>query len=222
MNRNASRSRPVQHPDHRHRRHRHSHRRLDSRHGGPYRETRAYRYSIKPGWRKNSALLPDMCAIADKQADIHAMRIPAGEAHLLLGADLVVSAGDDALAKLNREHSYAVINHHLSPTAEFTRNPDAEFPLDDMEQTIAGEVEAGRSCFVDATTIATQAARRRDLRQLLFARRRLSARADTHQRRRHSRGDRIEWRRRRVKPPGLPVGSTLPAGRSEGVSRSRP
>ena len=92
--------------------------------------------------------------ISAKQADIHAMRISAGEAHLLLGADLAVSAGDDALSKLNHEHSYAVINHTLSSTAEFTRNPDAEFPLDDMEQTIAGEVEAGRSCFVDATTIA--------------------------------------------------------------------
>jgi indolepyruvate ferredoxin oxidoreductase len=94
--------------------------------------------------------------ISARQADINAMRIPAGEAHLLLGADLTVSAGDDALSKLNHEHSYAVINHTLSSTAEFTRNPDAEFPLHEMEQTIAEEIKDGRSHFVDATTIASR------------------------------------------------------------------
>jgi indolepyruvate ferredoxin oxidoreductase len=91
--------------------------------------------------------------IADRQSGIHAMRIPAGEAHLLLGADLVVSAGDDALSKLNRDHSHAVVNQYLSPTAEFTHNPDAQFPLTEMQQAIADEV--GKSHFVDATSIAT-------------------------------------------------------------------
>ena len=45
-------------------------------------------------------------------------------------------------SKLNREHSHAVVNHHLSPTAEFTHNPDAEFPLDEMEQAIRDEIAA--------------------------------------------------------------------------------
>ena len=94
--------------------------------------------------------------IADRQRQIHSVRIPAGEAHLLLGADLVVSAADDALAKLNREHSHAVINSHLSPTADFTHDPDALFPIYDMEQAIAGELETGRSHFVRATTLATR------------------------------------------------------------------
>jgi indolepyruvate ferredoxin oxidoreductase len=94
--------------------------------------------------------------VADHQASIHAMRIPAGGAHLLLGADLVVSAANDALAKLQRKHSHAVVNRHLSPTAEFTRNPDAIFPVDEMEQAIASQLEEGRSHFVDATTIATR------------------------------------------------------------------
>jgi indolepyruvate ferredoxin oxidoreductase len=94
--------------------------------------------------------------VAGNQAAIHAMRIPAGEAHLLLGADLVVSAGDDALSKLNREHSHAVVNQYLSPTAEFTHNPDAEFPLNEMKEAIGAEILEGRSRFVDATIIATR------------------------------------------------------------------
>jgi indolepyruvate ferredoxin oxidoreductase len=94
--------------------------------------------------------------VAADQQSIHAVRIPAGEAHLLLGADLVVSAADDALSKLNRDHSHAVINSYLSPTAEFTRNPDAIFPLAEMQQSISDEIEDGRGHFVDATMIATR------------------------------------------------------------------
>ncbi len=94
--------------------------------------------------------------IAENQQQIHSVRIPAGEAHLLLGADLVVSASDDALAKLNRDHSHAVVNSHLSPTADFTHDGDAVFPIKDMEQAIAGEVESGHSHFVRATTLATR------------------------------------------------------------------
>jgi indolepyruvate ferredoxin oxidoreductase len=94
--------------------------------------------------------------VAANQAAIHAMRIPAGEAQLLLGADLVVSSGDDALSKLNAEHSWVVVNNYLSPTAEFTHNPDAVFPLEEMEQAISDEIQHGRGRFVDATTIATR------------------------------------------------------------------
>ena len=94
--------------------------------------------------------------VADDQHQIYSVRIPAGEAHLLLGADLVVSAADDALAKLNRKHSYAVINSHLSPTAEFTHDPDAVFPIEDMEQAIADELETGHSHFIRATALSTR------------------------------------------------------------------
>jgi indolepyruvate ferredoxin oxidoreductase len=94
--------------------------------------------------------------VADQQDSIHAMRISAGEAHLLLGADLVVSAADDALSKLNRAHSHAVIDSHLSATAEFTRNPDAAFPVSEMKKSITDHMEAERSHFVDATTLATR------------------------------------------------------------------
>ncbi|MDH3762182.1 MAG: indolepyruvate ferredoxin oxidoreductase family protein [Gammaproteobacteria bacterium] len=92
--------------------------------------------------------------LANKQREIHSVRIPSGEANLVLGADLVVSAANDALAKLNRESSHAVINSHLSPTADFTRDPDAVFPIDDMQDTISGELEAGRGHFVNATRLA--------------------------------------------------------------------
>ena len=94
--------------------------------------------------------------IAARQQDIHAVRIAAGEADLLIGCDLVVAAGEDALAKLNEQVSHAVINSHESATAEFTRNPDAQVPAEAMRQTLTDAVGRDKTWFVDATRLATQ------------------------------------------------------------------
>jgi indolepyruvate ferredoxin oxidoreductase len=94
--------------------------------------------------------------IAARQEDLFAVRIAAGEAHLLLGCDLLVSSGPDAIAKLSSAKSYAVVNSQQTPTAEFTRNPDAEFPADAMMQTIKDAVGAEKTHFVQATDLATR------------------------------------------------------------------
>jgi indolepyruvate ferredoxin oxidoreductase len=94
--------------------------------------------------------------IAARQEDLFAVRIAAGEAHLLLGCDLLVSSGPDAIAKLNSAKSHAVVNSQQTPTAEFTRNPDAEFPADAMMQTIREAVGADKTHFVPATDLATK------------------------------------------------------------------
>ena len=93
--------------------------------------------------------------IARQQSDIHAVRIPAGDADLLIGCDLVVSAGDDALAKLNADRSQAVINDTLSPTAEFVGNPDALFHDAAMKQAICDELALDKASFLPATEIAS-------------------------------------------------------------------
>ena len=94
--------------------------------------------------------------IAARQQDLFAVRIAAGEAHLLLGCDLLVSSGPDAIAKLNSAKSHAVVNSQQTPTAEFTRNPDADFPADAMMQTIVEAVGEGKTHFVQATDLATK------------------------------------------------------------------
>ncbi|MEQ7921540.1 indolepyruvate ferredoxin oxidoreductase family protein [Xanthomonas sp. WHRI 1810A] len=94
--------------------------------------------------------------IAARQSDLFAVRIAAGEADLLLGCDLLVASGPDAIAKLNSGKSHAVINSQQTPTAEFTRNPDAEFPAEAMMQTLRDAVGAEKTHFVQATALATQ------------------------------------------------------------------
>ncbi|MFT4712812.1 MAG: indolepyruvate ferredoxin oxidoreductase [Candidatus Azotimanducaceae bacterium] len=89
------------------------------------------------------------------QRSINAVRNPAGDADLLLGCDLVVSAGDEAMAKVNVERSHAIINAAESAMAEFVNNPDAVFHADAMKQTINEEVGIEKVSFIDATAMAT-------------------------------------------------------------------
>ncbi len=93
--------------------------------------------------------------IGARQEDIHAVRVAAGDADLLLGCDLVVSAAEDPLAKLHDARSHAVVNDFEAPTAAFTRDPDVVFPTEAMKTKIREEVGAGKTTFVDATSIAT-------------------------------------------------------------------
>lgn len=94
--------------------------------------------------------------VAKQQEDINAVRIPAGDADVLLGCDLVVSTTDEAIAKVNVERTKAVVNVSESPTAEFVYNTEAEFPADSMRQMIEEEVGVGKVDFVTATAIATK------------------------------------------------------------------
>ncbi|MFT5658781.1 MAG: indolepyruvate ferredoxin oxidoreductase [Gammaproteobacteria bacterium] len=89
------------------------------------------------------------------QSSINAVRIPAGDADLLLGCDLVVAADNEAMTKVNAERSFAIVNDFESTTAEFVSNPDITFPADAMKQTIIEEVGNDNVSFVNATSIAT-------------------------------------------------------------------
>jgi indolepyruvate ferredoxin oxidoreductase len=93
--------------------------------------------------------------IARTPGDIHAVRIASGSADLLLGCDLVVSAGAETLAKLDRATSRAVVNSHETITGDFTRDPDLAFPAKEMKVSIAAAVGPDRAEFLDATRLAT-------------------------------------------------------------------
>ncbi|MDQ2089094.1 indolepyruvate ferredoxin oxidoreductase family protein [Marimonas arenosa] len=62
--------------------------------------------------------------IAQSPDDMRATRIASGEADALIGCDLVVAAGDEALSKLTPGKSLAVTDTTVVPTAEFSANPD--------------------------------------------------------------------------------------------------
>jgi indolepyruvate ferredoxin oxidoreductase len=93
--------------------------------------------------------------IAESPEQIHAVRIAAGSARLLLGCDLVVSASAEALSKAAPGTTRAVVNKHQIITGEFTRNPDLAFPADELRAGVAAAVGQGGADFIDATGLAT-------------------------------------------------------------------
>ena len=89
--------------------------------------------------------------IANAPEQIHAVRIAAGEADALLGCDMIVSTSDEALAKMQKGITSGVVNGDVSPTGDFTKNPDLQIPVAGMEDVLR---EAMKSVdFVDATSL---------------------------------------------------------------------
>ncbi len=93
--------------------------------------------------------------IAGKPADLHAVRIAAGEADLVIGCDVVVVNDYWALSKIRESRTHAVINDYQSYPGSFTRNPDMQFPLKEMLDAIGLALNHKNLDVVDATTIAT-------------------------------------------------------------------
>ncbi len=94
--------------------------------------------------------------VARTQDAIKAVRIPAGEADLLVGCDLAVAASDESLAKVDIDRSRAVVNNAEVPTAAFVLDPDAPFHTGAMMQTVREEIGDAGAFFIDATAIATE------------------------------------------------------------------
>jgi len=106
--------------------------------------------------------------IAAQQDQLFAPRIAEGEASLLLGCDLVVSANTETLSKMRQGVTHAVINSEESITSAFVRtfalqaesgdleaHPDPRFQTADMAAQIREAVGDGQATFVDASKLAT-------------------------------------------------------------------
>jgi len=94
--------------------------------------------------------------IADRPEDIHAARIATGEAHAILGGDLVVTASPEAQSKMLEGHTRAVVSCAETPTAELTRNRDWHFPLAGLQRQLVASLGAERVSFLDAQHLATR------------------------------------------------------------------
>ena len=105
--------------------------------------------------QKGGAVLSHVRICDDPEA-IHAVRIATGEADAVIGGDIVVAASADALNRMQGGRTRVAINAAETPTAEFTRNPDWQFPQTRLRSTIAGAVDADAAHFIDATGLARQ------------------------------------------------------------------
>ena len=85
--------------------------------------------------------------------DIHAIRVAAGEADLVLGCDFVVSGTKKVLASVRKGETGVLVNTAEVFPGDFTRNADFSLPTERIKRAI--RQAAGEASFIDATGIAT-------------------------------------------------------------------
>jgi len=90
------------------------------------------------GFAQKGGAVMSHIRVATSPQQLHQVRIDLQQADALLACDLVVAAMPDALAVLRRGHTRVVANENETPTAEFTRDPDADIRKDDLLAKIEG------------------------------------------------------------------------------------
>ena len=93
------------------------------------------------------------CRLAEKPADISAIRVATGEADALIGGDLVVSAGAKTLGLTKTGRTGAVVNSHESITGDFTRDPEFALPSDRLTVALEARMKDKLVLF-DASDLA--------------------------------------------------------------------
>jgi len=102
--------------------------------------------------QKGGAVLSHV-KIATEPGDIHAIRIAAGEADLILGCDLVVAGSAQVRASIRKGDTGVLVNTAEVFPGEFTRDADFTLPGEDIKRAI-GQAAGENARFIDATAVA--------------------------------------------------------------------
>ncbi|HTI95602.1 MAG TPA: indolepyruvate ferredoxin oxidoreductase family protein, partial [Rudaea sp.] len=92
--------------------------------------------------------------IAKAPADIHAVRIAAGEADVVLGCDMVVVNDYWSLSKIRAGRSRVVLNSYEAMPGTFTTKPDLRFPASGIVDAVRTALGGEKPELVDATDLA--------------------------------------------------------------------
>jgi indolepyruvate ferredoxin oxidoreductase len=103
--------------------------------------------------QKNGAVLSHV-QIAGSRAQIATSRIETQSANVLLACDAVVAASKDALSRLVYDSTHAVVNTHITPTADFVKNGDLALSESAYRKAIEAAVGNASSSFWNCNAAA--------------------------------------------------------------------
>ncbi len=92
--------------------------------------------------------------LAPRPEDIHAIRVTAGQADLVLGCDLIVTGSKKVLTALKKDDTTVVVNTAESFPGDFTRNADFSLPGERLKRSIISANGRANTHVVDATAVA--------------------------------------------------------------------
>lgn len=93
--------------------------------------------------------------LAPTPEEIHAIRVAAGQADLVLGCDLTVTGSKKVLGAIRQGRSAVVVNTAESMPGDFTRNADFSLPTERLKRSIVSAAGREQTHLVDATAAAT-------------------------------------------------------------------
>jgi indolepyruvate ferredoxin oxidoreductase len=91
--------------------------------------------------------------LANTPADISAIRVGAGEAHVVIGGDLVVTGGAKTLGLMRTGQTGAAVNSHEIVTGDFTQDINFRIPGNDLQVALQARLRDRLTLF-DATELA--------------------------------------------------------------------
>jgi indolepyruvate ferredoxin oxidoreductase len=91
--------------------------------------------------------------IANDSSDIHAIRVAAGGANLVLGGDIIVTGTKKVLAAV-KDGTQVVVNTSEFLPGDFTRKADFSLPTERLKRAITNAAGRDHTRFVDATRLA--------------------------------------------------------------------
>ncbi|BDW85467.1 indolepyruvate ferredoxin oxidoreductase family protein [Roseicyclus marinus] len=91
--------------------------------------------------------------LAERPEEISAIRVGLGEAHAVIGGDLVVTGGAKTLGLMRTGQTGAAVNSHEIITGEFTRDTEFRIPGKDLQVAIQARVQ-DRLALFDATELS--------------------------------------------------------------------
>ncbi len=93
--------------------------------------------------------------IARRPEEIHAIRVAARDADLVIGGDIVVAGNKKVLAAATLGRTHMVINTAEVLPGEFTRNTEFSLPTERLKRAITAAAGRDRTHFLDAARLAT-------------------------------------------------------------------
>jgi indolepyruvate ferredoxin oxidoreductase len=93
--------------------------------------------------------------IANNPDDIHAIRVSAAGADLVLGGDIVVVGNKKVLGAVKPGNTRMIVNTAEFLPGDFTRNADFSLPTERLKRAIVSSAGRDNSHFIDASRLAT-------------------------------------------------------------------
>ena len=108
------------------------------------------------GFAQKGGAVMSHVRLAASPAHLNQVRIDLQQADAILACDLVVAAMPDSLAVMQRGVTKVVANEREIPTAEFTNNPDAVVPKEDLLAKIHASASAAGTFTLNAQDVALE------------------------------------------------------------------